>query len=152
MRGFNKVIVAGYLGADPSVYNFENGGKKVSISIATSESWVDRDTGEKKESTEWHKVSLFNKLADVAEKYLKKGDLVFIEGSMHYKNYQDVSGKYHIRSEIRAKSMQMMNSKSENGKVSGVDNNNTNQQKTSSEGAPSDDLDDFDADDLLDRK
>ena len=89
----NKVILVGNLGKDPESRTFANGGKVVSFSVATSESWKDRNSGERKEKTEWHNVSIFSEgLARVAEQYLKKGSKVYIEGQLETRKWQDQSG------------------------------------------------------------
>ncbi len=89
----NKVILVGNLGKDPESRTFANGGKVVSFSLATSESWKDRSSGERKEKTEWHNVSIFSEgLARVAEQYLKKGSKVYIEGQLETRKWQDQSG------------------------------------------------------------
>lgn len=97
----NKVILVGNLGADPEVRNFPNGGKVVNIRIATSESWRDRNTGERKERTEWHSVAIFNEnLAKIAEQYLKKGSKVYIEGQLETRKWQDQSGADRYTTEV----------------------------------------------------
>ena len=97
----NKVILIGNLGADPEVRSFPNGGKVVNIRIASSESWRDRNTGERKERTEWHSVAIFNEnLAKVAEQYLKKGSKVYIEGQLETRKWQDQSGADRYTTEI----------------------------------------------------
>jgi single-strand DNA-binding protein len=89
----NKVILVGNLGKDPESRTFANGGKVVSFSVATSENWKDRSTGERKEKTEWHNVSIFSEgLARVAEQYLKKGSKVYLEGQLETRKWQDQSG------------------------------------------------------------
>jgi len=89
----NKVILVGNLGADPQSKAFQNGGKVVNLRIATSESWKDKMSGERKEKTEWHSVSIFNEgLANVAERYLRKGSKVYIEGALQTRKWQDQSG------------------------------------------------------------
>lgn len=97
----NKVILIGNLGADPEVRSFPNGGKVVNIRIATSESWRDRNTGERKERTEWHSVAIFNEnLAKIAEQYLKKGSKVYIEGQLETRKWQDQSGADRYTTEV----------------------------------------------------
>ena len=97
----NKVILVGNLGADPEVRSFPNGGKVVNIRIATSESWRDRNTGERKERTEWHSVAIFNEnLAKIAEQYLKKGSKVYIEGQLETRKWQDQSGADRYTTEV----------------------------------------------------
>ena len=91
--GINKVIIVGNLGKDPEVRTFANGGKVCNFSVATSESWKDKQTGERKEKTEWHNISIYNEgLAGVAEKYLRKGSKVYLEGKLETRKWQDQSG------------------------------------------------------------
>jgi len=97
----NKVILIGNLGKDPESRSFQNGGKVVELRIATSESWKDRGTGERKEKTEWHTVKVFNEgLAGVAERYLRKGSKVYIEGAIETRKWQDQSGADRYSTEI----------------------------------------------------
>ena len=97
----NKVILIGNLGADPEVKSFQNGGKICNLRIATSETWKDRQTGERKERTEWHSVVLQNEgLAGVAERYLRKGSKVYIEGSLRTRKWQDANGNDRYTTEI----------------------------------------------------
>lgn len=108
MRGVNKVIIIGNLGADPEVKQFQNGGSVTSISVATSEKWNDKQTGEPREQTEWHRISLYNKLGEIAAQYLRKGSSVYIEGSLRTRKYQDQNGQDRYITEIRADQMQML--------------------------------------------
>jgi single-strand DNA-binding protein len=97
----NKVILVGNLGRDPESRTFQNGGKVVNLRIATSESWKDRNTGERKEKTEWHSVAIFNEgLANVAERYLRKGSKVYIEGQLQTRKWQDQSGNDRYSTEV----------------------------------------------------
>jgi single-strand DNA-binding protein len=97
----NKVIIVGNLGRDPEVRSFQNGGKVVNLNIATSETWRDKSSGERKERTEWHRVSILNEpLAKVAEQYLKKGSKVYIEGQLETRKWQDQSGAEKYSTEI----------------------------------------------------
>jgi single-strand DNA-binding protein len=97
----NKVIIVGNLGRDPESKTFQNGGKVVNLRIATSESWKDRNSGERKEKTEWHSVAVFNEgLANVAEKYLRKGSKVYIEGALQTRKWQDAQGQDKYSTEI----------------------------------------------------
>ena len=112
MRGVNKVIIVGNLGADPEVRQFNNGGNVTNISVATSEQWNDKQTGEPREATEWHRISLFNRLGEVAAQYLRKGSKVYIEGSLRTRKYQDQNGQERYITEIRADNMQMLDSAS----------------------------------------
>ncbi|WP_288934335.1 single-stranded DNA-binding protein [uncultured Sphingomonas sp.] len=97
----NKVILVGNLGRDPESRSFQNGGKVVNLRIATSESWKDRNTGERKEKTEWHSVAIFNEgLANVAERFLRKGSKVYIEGQLQTRKWQDQQGNDKYSTEI----------------------------------------------------
>ncbi|MBJ6370345.1 single-stranded DNA-binding protein [Sedimentitalea arenosa] len=97
----NKVILIGNLGRDPEVRTFQNGGKVCNLRIATSETWKDRNTGERKERTEWHSVAIFSEpLARVAEQYLKKGSKVYIEGQLETRKWQDQSGQDRYSTEV----------------------------------------------------
>ncbi len=108
MRGVNKVIIIGNLGADPEARQFNNGGSVTNISVATSEQWTDKQSGEKREATEWHRVSLFNRLGEIAAQYLRKGSKVYIEGSLRTRKYQAPDGSDRYATEIRADQMQML--------------------------------------------
>ena len=97
----NKVIIVGNLGADPEVKSFQNGGKVCNLRIATSESWKDKNTGEKQERTEWHSVAIFSEgLAGVAERFLRKGSKVYIEGQLRTRKWQDQSGNDRYSTEV----------------------------------------------------
>ena len=97
----NKVILIGNLGADPEVRNFPNGGKVCNLSIATSENWKDRNTGERRERTEWHRVAIFSEpLVRVAEQFLRKGSKVYIEGQLETRKWQDQSGADRYSTEV----------------------------------------------------
>jgi single-strand DNA-binding protein len=101
MAGVNKVILVGNLGQDPASRSFQNGGKVVELRIATSETWKDRNTGERKEKTEWHTVKIFNEgLANTAERFLKKGSKVYIEGALQTRKWQDQQGQDRYSTEI----------------------------------------------------
>ena len=108
MRGVNRVIIIGNCGSDPEVKQFANGGSVTTISVATSEQWNDKQTGEKREQTEWHRISLYNKLAEIAAQYLRKGSQVYVEGSLRTRKYQDQNGQDRYVTEIRADQMQML--------------------------------------------
>src|SRR5436190_15511949 len=112
----NKVILIGNLGQDPEVKSFQNGGRIVNHKIATSENWKDKNTGERKERTEWHSVVLQSEgLVGVAERYLKKGSKVYIEGSLRTRKWQDKSGNDRYTTEIIANEMQMLDSRGGGG-------------------------------------
>lgn len=97
----NKVILIGNLGRDPEIRTFQNGGKVVNLRIATSETWRDKDSGDRKERTEWHSVAIFNEgIAKVAEQYLRKGSTVYIEGQLETRKWQDQSGADRYTTEV----------------------------------------------------
>ena len=108
MRGVNRTITLGTLGADPEVKQFSNGGSITTISVATSEQWIDKQTGEKREATEWHRISLYQKLGEIAAQFLRKGSQVYVEGSLRTRKYQDQNGQDRYVTEIRADQMQML--------------------------------------------
>ena len=108
MRGINKIIIIGHLGADPESHQFSNGGNVTNISVATSEQWTDKQTGEKREATEWHRIALFNRLGEIAAQYLKKGSKVYIEGSLRTRKWQEQNGQDRYTTEVRADKMQML--------------------------------------------
>lgn len=114
-RGVNKVILIGNLGADPESRVLPSGGSVTNLSIATSESWTDRNTNQRQERTEWHRVALFNRLAEVAAQYLRKGSKVYIEGSIRTRKWQDQSGQDRYSTEIVASNMQMLDSRGGGG-------------------------------------
>lgn len=99
-RGINKVILVGHLGQDPEVRYLPNGGAVANISVATSDSWKDKQTGEQKERTEWHRVVIFGKLAEIAGEYLRKGSQVYIEGSLQTRKWQDQGGQDRYATEV----------------------------------------------------
>jgi len=101
MAGVNKVIIVGNLGRDPEVRTFQNGGRVVNLRIATSDTWKDKDSGERKERTEWHSVAIMNEpLGKIAEQYLRKGSTVYIEGQLETRKWQDQSGADKYSTEI----------------------------------------------------
>ena len=110
MRGVNKVILVGTLGKDPETKTFPNGGSLTQFSIATSESWTDKNSGERKEQTEWHRIVLHNRLGEIAQQYLRKGSKVYIEGSLRTRQWTDQSGQERYTTEIRGEQMQMLDS------------------------------------------
>ncbi|MDU4092691.1 MAG: single-stranded DNA-binding protein [Pantoea sp.] len=135
-RGVNKVILVGNLGQDPEVRYMPNGGAVANITLATSESWRDKQTGETKEKTEWHRVVLFGKLAEVAGEYLRKGSQVYIEGALQTRKWQDQSGQERYTTEVVVNvggTMQMLGGRqgggagaSAGGGMGGGNSNNNN--------------------------
>ncbi|MGD8783808.1 MAG: single-stranded DNA-binding protein [Thioalkalispiraceae bacterium] len=119
-RGINKVILVGNLGKDPEVRYMANGQAVANVSIATSESWKDKNTGEQQEKTEWHRVVFFRRLAEIAGEYLKKGSKVYVEGKLQTRKWQDNQGQDRYTTEIIANEMQMLDSR---GAAAGSNNN-----------------------------
>ncbi len=115
MASVNKVILVGNLGKDPETRYVPNGDAVTNITIATTDSWKDKATGEKKEATEWHRVVFFRKLAEIAGQYLKKGSSVYIEGSLKTRKWQDKDGMDRYTTEIVADTMQMLGGRGEGG-------------------------------------
>lgn len=107
-RGINKVILVGNLGNDPEVRYSQGGSAITTVSVATSESWKDKQTGEAQERTEWHRVKFFGRLAEIAGEYLKKGRQVYIEGSLRTEKYTDKNGVERYSTDIIANEMQML--------------------------------------------
>ena len=104
----NKVILMGVLGRDPETKQFPNGGSMTTFSVATTEFWKDKTTGERKEATEWHRITTSNRLAEIASKYLKKGGKVYIEGSLRTRKWKDQSGADREVTEIKADVLQLL--------------------------------------------
>ena len=110
-KGVNKVILIGNLGQDPETKSLPSGSAVTNIRVATSESWKDKQTGEKKEHTEWHSIVFFDRLAEIAGQYLKKGSQVYVEGQLRTRKWQDKSGADRYTTEVRALNMQMLGGK-----------------------------------------
>jgi single-strand DNA-binding protein len=147
-RGINKVILIGNLGQDPEVKYMPNGGAVTNVTIATSESWKDKNTGEQKENTEWHRVVFFRRLAEIAGEYLKKGSKVYIEGKLQTRKWQDQQGNDRYTTEIIANEMQMLDSRGGGGGAgAGAGGGNFNQSASSQPAAaPAGGMGDFDDD------
>ncbi len=152
-RGINKVILVGNLGNDPEVRYANNGSAIANISVATTESWKDRNTGEQQERTEWHRVVMFNRLGEIAGEYLKKGSQVYIEGKLQTRKWQDQSGQDRYTTEIVANEMQMLGGRSGGGGGMGGSSDGggynapapaapQNNQPASPQPAPANDFDD----------
>jgi single-strand DNA-binding protein len=114
-RGINKVIIIGNLGGDPETRYMPSGSAVTNLTVATNESWKDKATGEQKDRTEWHKVAMFNRLAEVAAEYLRKGSQVYIEGKLRTRKWQDKSGQDRWTTEIVADEMQMLGGRGGSG-------------------------------------
>lgn len=114
-RGINKVILIGNLGKDPETRYMPSGGAVTNLTLATSETWKDKQTGQPQERTEWHRVVFFNRLAEIAAEYLKKGSKVYIEGSLRTRKWQDQSGQDKYTTEIVASEMQMLDGRGSSG-------------------------------------
>lgn len=108
MAGINKVIIVGFLGNDPDVRTMPNGELVVNISVATSESWTDKNSGEKKEVTEWHRIVIYRKSAEIAAQYLHKGSQVYVEGRLKTRKWQDNNGQDRYTTEIQGDNLQML--------------------------------------------
>ncbi|HGH3666006.1 TPA: single-stranded DNA-binding protein [Acinetobacter baumannii] len=108
MPNVNKVTVMGVLGLNPETKQFSNGGSVTTFSVATTEFWKDKTTGERKEATEWHRITTSNRLAEIASKYLKKGGKVYIEGSLRTRKWKDSKGAEKEITEIGADEMQLL--------------------------------------------
>ena len=114
-RGINKVILVGNLGADPETRAMPSGSSVTNISIATQESWKDKNTGDQQERTEWHKVVFFGRLAEIAGEYLKKGSQVYVEGKLRTQKWQDREGQDRWTTEVVANEMQMLGGRAGSG-------------------------------------
>ena len=138
VRGINKVILAGRLGKDPEVRYIPNGGAVANLQVATSESWRDKQTGEMREQTEWHRVVLFGKLAEVAGEYLRKGAQVYVEGRISYTEHTGDDGQKRYYTDIIADEMQMLGGRGDGG------GERRPQQRQERQPAPADDFRDDD--------
>ena len=141
-RGINKVIIVGNLGGDPETRYMPSGSAVTNITVATNESWKDKQTGEQKDRTEWHKVAMFNRLAEVAAEYLRKGSQVYIEGKLRTRKWQDKSGQDRWTTEIIADEMQMLGGRGGGGSAP----MSSGQDSGSPSAAPQPGPDDFDDD------
>jgi single-strand DNA-binding protein len=147
-RGINKVILIGNLGNDPEVRYSQAGAAITNISVATSETWKDKQTGAQQEKTEWNRVVFFNRLAEIAGEYLKKGSKVFIEGQLRTRKWQDREGQDRYTTEIVAREMQMLDSRGDSLANRGQENTYQQQQSaapaTHAAPAPAGDYGNFD--------
>ncbi len=142
----NKVILIGNLGRDPEVRTMQNGNKVANLNIATSESWRDKQSGERKEKTEWHRVVIFGNLAEIAEKYLKKGSKVYVCGSLQTRKWTDQSGQEKYTTEVVLQGyggeLTMLDSRGGGGGMSDGGGSNWDSGGGSGGGAPPSDMDD----------
>ncbi len=116
-RGINKVILIGHVGTDPEVRYMPNGNAVATVSIATTESWKDKQTGERQDKTEWHRVVFFNRLGEIVGEYVRKGSKVYVEGSLRTRKWQDQQGQDRYTTEIVANDLQMLDSKGGNNNI-----------------------------------
>ena len=119
-RGINKVILVGTLGADPDTRYTPSNAAVTNLSLATNESWKDKQSGEQKEKTEWHRIVMFNRLAEIASEYLRKGSQIYIEGKIQTRKWEDKEGKDRWTTEIVANEMQMLGGRSSGGNPGGA--------------------------------
>ncbi|MDX5151100.1 MAG: single-stranded DNA-binding protein [Acidiferrobacterales bacterium] len=145
-RGVNKVILVGHLGKDPDVRYAPSGQAIANITLATSEQWKDKNTGEKQERTEWHRVVFFSRLAEIAGEYLKKGSQVYIEGRLQTRKWQDKDGNDRWTTEIVANDMQMLGSRGAGGGDSFNQDASYGQPEPAAAGSGGGAPDDFDDD------
>ena len=134
-RGVNKVILVGNLGKDPEVKYMPNGNAVANITVATSETWKDKQTGEQKENTEWHRVTFYRRLAEIAGEYLKKGSKVYLEGKLQTRKWQGQDGQDRYTTEIIASEMQMLDSRGGSTGFAPQQQSN-NQQQAQPQAAP----------------
>ncbi|OBX06214.1 single-stranded DNA-binding protein [Gallibacterium genomosp. 3] len=117
MAGVNKVIIVGNLGNDPELRTFPNGEQVANLSVATSDRWQDKQSGEWREVTEWHRIVLYRRLAEIAGQYLRKGSKVYIEGKIRTRKWQDQNGQDRYSTEIHADTMQMLDSRNDSSNL-----------------------------------
>tara|TARA_Y100000748_G_scaffold287198_1_gene271134 strand:+ start:331 stop:798 length:468 start_codon:yes stop_codon:yes gene_type:complete len=137
-RGVNKVIIVGNLGADPDTKSMPSGNMVANFSVATSESWNDRDTGERQEKTEWHRVVFFGRLAEIADQYLRKGSQVYVEGKLQTRKWEDRDGNERWTTEIVGNQLEMLGERMS----SGSSQSNNMDQSTSKSNFSDDEFDD----------
>ena len=132
MAGINKVIIVGFLGNDPDVRTMPNGESVVNISVATSESWTDKNSGEKKEVTEWYRIVIYRKLAEIAAQYLHKGSQVYVEGRLKTRKWQDNNGQDRYSTEIQCDNFQMLGGRNQDAAQNQPSKQQDKQQKAQS--------------------
>ena len=141
-RGINKVIIVGNLGADPETRYMPSGGAVTNLRVATSESWKDKQTGEQQERTEWHRVAMFGRLAEIAAEYLRKGSQVYLEGSIRTRKWQDKDGNDRYSTEIVANEMQMLGGRADASAPARASGGGGRGSEAVAEGGPPGDFDD----------
>lgn len=135
-RGINKVILIGNVGQDPEVKYMPSGGAVTNISVATSETWKDKNTGQPQERTEWHRVVFFNRLGEIAGEYLRKGSKVYVEGALRTRKWQAQDGTDRYTTEIVASEMQMLDGRGDNAGGMGAAGGENYNQRPAQQGAP----------------
>jgi single-strand DNA-binding protein len=135
-RGINKVILIGNTGGDPDVRYLPNGNAVTTLSLATSESWKDKQTGEKQERTEWHRVICFNRLGEIAGEYVRKGSKLYVEGSLRTRKWQDQNGQDKYTTEIIANDIQMLDSKGQGSSFNEAPMHASHMDSSFSQGGP----------------
>lgn len=132
MAGINKVIIVGNLGNDPEIRTMPNGEQVANITVATSESWKDKNTGERKETVEWHRIVLYRRLAEIAGQYLTKGSQVYIEGRLKTRKWQDNNGQDRYTTEIQGDNLQMLGGRNQDAAQNHPPKQQDKQQKAQS--------------------
>ena len=135
-KGINKVILIGNLGQDPDVRYMPNGNAVANVTLATSDSWKDKNTGETQERTEWHRVVFFRRLGEIVGEYCKKGSKIYVEGRLQTRKWQDKNGQDRYTTEIVADQMQMLDSRGGGGSASFNQNAGTSAQNSSAPSSP----------------
>ncbi len=141
-RGVNKVILIGNLGRDPEIRYTPNGDAIATVSLATSEQWKDRQTGEQQERTEWHRVVFFGRIAEVLGEYTNKGSKIYVEGQLRTRKWQDKEGTDRYTTEIRGRDLQLLDGSQHGGGNRSSSTTQPRQDEPSQQGAPPDDFDD----------
>lgn len=132
MAGVNRVIIIGHLGNDPEIRTMPNGEQVANITVATSESWTDKNTGERKEQVEWHRAVLYRRLAEIAGQYLHKGSQVYIEGRLKTRKWQDNNGQDRYTTEIQGDNLQMLGGRNQDAAQNQPPKQQDKQQKAQS--------------------
>ena len=135
-NGINKAVIVGTLGMNPEIRYAQNGSAVVNVSVATNESWKDRETGEAQQRTEWHRIVMFGKLAEIAQQYLKKGSQGYFEGRIQTRKWQDNEGKDRYSTEIVANEMQMLGGRPGGGGCAPMDSGGQSQSQSQPQSRP----------------